>query len=105
MKENKFKEGDKVDLKIDELGYLGLGYYIEDECIEEKYIMHGNTKVNKTNKFGEVVCYVPGRGGEYVIIKYLDIYNSTVQLGFKEEDLVLIESGTKDNVIGMYEIY
>lgn len=92
---NKYKIGDKVKfVSIDNDNYI-TNYYYNNTEIPEEYIIHGSLTA-KTNE-GEIVY----THFEYFIVRYIDEYTNQVQLGFKEEDIELLNK-EEVSLVGRY---
>jgi len=86
MKQPKFKVGEKVKFKNITNTIPDFYYGKFTIKFQDKYIKHGSTHLHKDyyKDYGTVIALID----EYVIVKYKDINEKNVQLGFLLKDLI-----------------
>lgn len=87
---HKFKPGNKIQFINNAIGYVPSYFY---DGLPEHLIQHGS--VQYLNNTGTVIETVKTNNDAniFVIVRYIDSNNQSVQLGFREKDLILQSNG------------
>lgn len=98
MKQPKFKVGEKVKFK--NITNKIPDFYCEEDFDESyhKYIRHGSTHLHRDyyKEYGTVIVLID----EYGIVRYKDVNEKYVQLGFLLKDLISLKITDWEKEIG-----